>query len=222
MGWQVALVADEETNVATLLGWLPVWARSTPQLRASANELRKSWESCWSPEPELTLINTPVGDNVVEWFLDEIPTIELHHPRMTAVRIFGLGDSPALREGLSALGYRFICASDYPWLLFSRPMSALENVPVLELDAVNWRSRDDVYDAFFKAVGAPEWHGRCFDALNDSITTGGINKIEVPYRIVVRGARGADSEAADFLKELADLLGDFGAKGCPVEMRVEQ
>jgi RNAse (barnase) inhibitor barstar len=54
----------------------------------------------------------------------------------------------------------------------------------LVLDGSTWQNRDDVYDAFFKAVGAPDWHGRNFDALNDSIATGSINKIEVPYRLI--------------------------------------
>jgi hypothetical protein len=30
----------------------------------------------------------------------------------------------------------------------------------LLLDGSSWRTTDDVYDAFFRAVGAPEWHGR--------------------------------------------------------------
>ncbi len=49
---------------------------------------------------------------------------------------------------------------------------------------------DDFYDAFFAAVGAPIWHGRNRDALNDSISTGGINEVEIPYRLeVVNGAK---------------------------------
>jgi RNAse (barnase) inhibitor barstar len=42
----------------------------------------------------------------------------------------------------------------------------------------------DVYDAFFRAVGAPEWYGRNLDALADSIRGGSINQVEVPYRLV--------------------------------------
>ena len=39
----------------------------------------------------------------------------------------------------------------------------------LVLNGADWTTKDDVYDAFFCAVGAPEWHGRNLDALADSI-----------------------------------------------------
>jgi RNAse (barnase) inhibitor barstar len=55
----------------------------------------------------------------------------------------------------------------------------------LILNGASWRTRDNVYDAFFQAVGAPEWHGRNIDALRDSIATGSINAVEVPYRLVI-------------------------------------
>ena len=45
------------------------------------------------------------------------------------------------------------------------------------LNGAAWSTKDDVYDAFFRAVGAPEWHGRNFDALRDSIAGGEINKL---------------------------------------------
>ena len=35
----------------------------------------------------------------------------------------------------------------------------------LALDGADWLTRDDVYDAFFRAVGGPEWHGRNFDGV---------------------------------------------------------
>ena len=56
----------------------------------------------------------------------------------------------------------------------------------LILEGTSWTTDDDVYDAFFGAVGAPEWHGRNFNALRDSISTGSINKVEVPYRLVIK------------------------------------
>ncbi len=80
----------------------------------------------------------------------------------------------------------------------------------------------NVYDAFFKAVGAPEWHGRNFDALIDSIEKGDINAIEVPYKLIIKhrdsvGA-GAEKTVADFV----DLIREIGARGCPVEIGVEK
>ncbi len=56
----------------------------------------------------------------------------------------------------------------------------------LVLDGSEWKTKDDVYNAFFRAVGAPEWHGRNLDALADSISGGSINQVEVPYRLVIK------------------------------------
>ncbi|MGA2857719.1 MAG: barstar family protein [Candidatus Sulfotelmatobacter sp.] len=88
----------------------------------------------------------------------------------------------------------------------------------LILDASTWKTRDDVYTSFFKAVGAPEWHGRNLDALNDSISTGGINAVEVPYKLVIqhygRVAPGAKQMADNFV----DLVREIAGRGCPVEI----
>jgi Barstar (barnase inhibitor) len=35
----------------------------------------------------------------------------------------------------------------------------------LVLNGAGWATKDDVYSAFFHAVGAPDWHARNFDAL---------------------------------------------------------
>lgn len=92
----------------------------------------------------------------------------------------------------------------------------------LVLDGSTWKTRDDVYDAFFSAVGAPDWHGRNFDALNDSIANGEINRIEVPYRLVIRHydaiGVGAQKMATDFV----GLIRELGARGCRVEIRIEK
>ena len=62
--------------------------------------------------------------------------------------------------------------------------------PEIVLDGRHWQDANDFYDAFFTAVGAPKWHGRSLDALNDSIGAGQINRMETPYTIVVRGYAG--------------------------------
>lgn len=89
------------------------------------------------------------------------------------------------------------------------------------IDGKSWTSPDDVYEAFFKAVGAPSWHGRNFNALRDSIVGGQINKVEVPYLIKIKnyasigaGARGTVEDFVDFIKEL------YGS-GCLVDIEVE-
>jgi RNAse (barnase) inhibitor barstar len=91
----------------------------------------------------------------------------------------------------------------------------------LILDGAGWNARDDVYDSFFKAVGAPEWHGRNFDALNDSIAAGSINEIEVPYRIVIRNYDRVGSGAKKMATDFIDLIHEISARGCPVQISVE-
>ena len=89
------------------------------------------------------------------------------------------------------------------------------------LNAANWNNSEDVYDAFFEAVGAPSWHGRNFNALRDSIAGGDINQIEVPYRLVLqnfdRVGSGARTMAGDFI----DLLRELAENGTPVEVVVQ-
>jgi RNAse (barnase) inhibitor barstar len=92
----------------------------------------------------------------------------------------------------------------------------------LILDASTWKTDDDVYDSFFKAVGAPAWHGRNFDALIDSIEKGKINSIEAPYRLLIKHynciAVGAKKMADNFV----DLIHEIAGRGCPVEIVVEK
>ena len=90
----------------------------------------------------------------------------------------------------------------------------------LMLDGSVWKNADDVYDAFFSAVGAPVWHGRNFNALNDSIATGSINAIEVPYRIVITNFDLISSNAGNMAANFTDLVLEIAARGCPVEIEL--
>jgi RNAse (barnase) inhibitor barstar len=91
----------------------------------------------------------------------------------------------------------------------------------LVLDGAGWTTSDDVYDAFFRAVGAPEWHGRNFNALNDSIAGGDINCIEVPYELNIRNYDKIVGDAKKMTDDFIDLIHELEAKGCPVKIRVE-
>jgi RNAse (barnase) inhibitor barstar len=213
MAWQVGVVIDSGTNIAGLLGLMPVWAWSTPERREALKANSEAYERMWYPEPALTLINTPIGGNPVEAILAEIPIIQDHHASLAAVHIVGLHESNALTAGMSGLGYNS-CFTDEWGLLFSRPLSALGNVPELELNAMAWQTADDVYASFFDAVGAPAWHGRNFDALNDSIATGGINQFEVPYRIVILNCHRMNAQVSAFVRNFAELIRELQGRGC--------
>ena len=91
----------------------------------------------------------------------------------------------------------------------------------LVLDAAKWRSEDDVYDAFFRAVGAPDWHGRNFNALRDSIKGGRINDVEVPYRLIIQNYGALGSGAKKMVDDFVDLIHELAVDGCAVEVRVD-
>lgn len=90
----------------------------------------------------------------------------------------------------------------------------------LVLDGSKWNGRDDVYDAFFKAVGAPAWHGRNLDALNDSIANGGINEIEVPYKLVIVNYGLIGAGAKKMANDFVDLIREIAARGVQVEVAI--
>ncbi len=92
----------------------------------------------------------------------------------------------------------------------------------LILDGAAWKTSDDIYDAFFKAVGAPAWHGRNFNAVNDSIAGGKINKVEVPYRLVIQNYDSIGAEAKKMADAFINLIHEIGEQGCPVEIRADR
>jgi len=91
----------------------------------------------------------------------------------------------------------------------------------LVLNGADWVKPDDVYDSFFQAVGAPAWHGRNFDALRDSIATGSINAVEVPYRVVIRNYDKIAPPAGSMADNFVDLIRELATEGCPVGIRAE-
>lgn len=84
----------------------------------------------------------------------------------------------------------------------------------------------DFYDALLSALGAPAWHGRSIDALIDSMIWGGINLVEPPYLIRVRGSSRLPSDVQDHIELAKDFLlkarAEFHAlRGCDVEVDFE-
>jgi hypothetical protein len=79
-----------------------------------------------------------------------------------------------------------------------------------------------VYAAFFKAVGAPSWHGKSFNALNDSIAGGNINEVEVPYSVVNQNHGLMGAGGRKMVDDFIDFIHETGARGCPVEIRADK
>ena len=226
MAWQIAIVADQGESEATLhanlyilLGQMPVWVIAATGRLPAANELREQWEGCWAPEPALTSM-TPTEGAPSEQIVALISTLQGHHPRMCALRLFGVDASSELTDGLARLDFLPIAREFESGIMFSKPVERIGNLPVLELNAAGWKSNDDFFDEFFRAVGAPSWHGRNFNALIDSISTGSINEMEVPYRIVICNAGRTTVEARKMIDDFKDLIGEIQGAGCPVSITV--
>jgi RNAse (barnase) inhibitor barstar len=166
-------------------------------------------------------VTPTVYDDPADEIVELIPIIQEHHPRMSAVRLFGIEFSEGLADGLANLGFNPITGTSWDGIGFAMPLSQIQDVPVIQLNAAGWKSHDDFYDRFFKALGAPDWHGRNFNAINDSIGNGGVNTIEVPYRIVVQNLSAASSETKELIEDFADLIDKLQTNGCPVEMQTE-
>lgn len=226
MSWQVALVMDCETNLNVAIGEMPIWAQATPERMAYPQDWRESWHSMWHPDPGFTLITTPPADDLVESSAMMLPTIEEHHPNLFSVHLFGVSKSGRLDAVMAKAGYYPAAVNRDPGLTFVRSLQQFERELVLDASGWNlksdWYWMQDFYSAFFLAVGAPEWPGRDFNALRDSIAGGGINKIEVPYRIIVRNAPSENEMVKSVLNDFADLVHHMQSDGCPVTFAVAE
>ena len=76
----------------------------------------------------------------------------------------------------------------------------------IRLDASKWKTRDDFYDALLLSLGAPVWHGRSLDALNDSISSDETNEVRLPFRFLLIGTDTVPSELRSYLKKFAELI----------------
>jgi RNAse (barnase) inhibitor barstar len=225
MAWQVAVILDTETNLNVGIGLMPIWARATPEREAYPLEWREQWNAMWSPDPGFTLITTPHAGDLIEQAANTLPTVSEHHPNLFCVHLFGLPQSDRLNTALGELGYRPATISMDSGQTFVRSFEKFARELVLDASGWNlksgWYWVQDLYSAFFLAVGAPEWHGRNFDALNDSIAGEGINKIEVPYRVVIRNAPHKNEMVKQVLGEFGELFHHLQSAGCPVSFSVE-
>lgn len=82
---------------------------------------------------------------------------------------------------------------------------------MIQFDARAWTSPDDFFAALLPALGAPSWHGRSLNALDDSLY-GGINEVEPPFTVVIAGASGLPSAMQAFLAEATEVFTDARKK----------
>lgn len=80
---------------------------------------------------------------------------------------------------------------------------------IIKLDATQWKSIVDFYNALLAAIGAPAWHGKNPNALVDSMIWGGINAVEPPYTIRISGTATSPKDIRDHI----DVVKQDLAKG---------
>lgn len=85
----------------------------------------------------------------------------------------------------------------------------METETIIRLDAAHWREVDDLYNALLAALGAPQWHGRNLNALEESLADDDINKVRQPFSIEVASADRASPIVRRALDGLADLVRDL-------------
>lgn len=83
---------------------------------------------------------------------------------------------------------------------------------VISLDASAWNSPEDFYSALLPQLGAPAWHGRNLDALNDSLGGGGINVLKPPFRVQVNGAEKPTESMQRLLSKVEQVFADVCAE----------
>jgi RNAse (barnase) inhibitor barstar len=182
--------------------------------------LREASVYVWLEEPICTVFSFTDRSAREDNCLSILDTVIEHHPRLAKLHFVGVHDSEILRSRLNE--YNFVPFEPHKArVVFVRRIDLISNVHRLQLDATSWNNVDDVYKSLFAVLGSPEWHGKNFNALHDSIVTGCINTVEVPYTLSIRNMKSANGEVRRFVSDLADLISESEARGCPVSIEFE-
>lgn len=90
--------------------------------------------------------------------------------------------------------------------------------PEIVLPGAHWTTLEDFYRDLLLSLGAPDWHGHNLDALWDSITRGGINQVNPPFRVRVTGVDVMPPECKTLLDCFVAMIAEAKAEGIPVEI----
>ena len=138
MAWKVALVLDEvysTRELEMLVHQIPVWAVTTIERRTAAASIRQSAGDLWAPEPAFTLFSPASATDKEETCRDVLGTVLEHHPRTTLLDVVGVPASGKLSEALQTAGFQPAEGQSHEGLPFRKPISQLESVTDLTLDA---------------------------------------------------------------------------------------
>jgi len=86
----------------------------------------------------------------------------------------------------------------------------------IDLDASAWTKPDDFYDALLPQLGAPDWHGRNLDAIEDSIFGGDINSVQSLFHISIARTDELSRSMKDFLIRVNDVFADNKGAGATI------
>ena len=200
---------------------MPLWIVDTPSNQVCATIARQTAGELWLPEAVCTTFRATNLDAREQNCLNILDMVDLHHPNMAKLNLVGVEASEVLHSGVKELGFIPAKATWEGTISFKRPVSTLTNVRHLQLDASTWKNTDDVYESLFTVLGAPHWHGKNFDALHDSIVTGSINVVEVPYTLSIRGMKSAKAAVRNFVSDLVSFISERETEGCPVSIQIE-
>jgi hypothetical protein len=224
MAWEIGVIVDpncDESTVNTLVRYMPIWMVDTPANQLLAAIARQVAGEMWYPEAACTTFRVADVETREHNCLSELDIVDLHHPSMAKLNLVGVENSSTLRIGLKEFGFIPTNATWPDSIAFRRPVTTLKNTPILKLDASGWKNSDDVYESLFAVLGSPPWHGKNFNALNDSIVTGGINTVEVPYTLSICNMKSANSEVRFFVSNLGAFISEREAQGCPISIQIE-
>lgn len=225
MAWEIAVVLDREygaKELGALVHRMPVWAVDSAERRLVAPLVRKGAGDLWEPEHAFTLFQPASDISSLINCQSVVGTVLDHHPDAALLQFIGISASDGLTEFMRAVDFEPAAGSLFEGLPFRKPLNKFDDVREIVLDASLWKTSDDMYESFFAGVGSAAFHGKNFDALRDSIVTGGINRIEVPYRLVIEHADRIGSRARETADKFFALVRSFEAKGCPIGIQFRE
>jgi hypothetical protein len=78
------------------------------------------------------------------------------------------------------------------------------------LDASEWNAPPDFYESILAVLEAPYWHGVNMYALIGSMFYGGVNGVDPPYRIWIRGTGNLPDAVKTEIGWFAQAVLDYG------------
>ncbi len=86
---------------------------------------------------------------------------------------------------------------------------------------IDWKhigNEEEFYDVFLPQVGAPDWHGRNLDALNDSLVAGDINDVIPPYCIMNINTSQSPHSLKEFQRKVLSIFIDAAIENQGIEI----